>query len=218
MESHPCSSLNRTVSVQCQLEAQTGLFWQFHCPVLVSIPMCSPRKRSLCVSGMAEQRGLLSTLRGDGNPHSKVKAEGAQGCSAPPRMWFLGKTWAQTLSCSHLEWTLSWALPVSSCTVPQRSFSWVTRVQLIAQHSSKCRLWKNLKNQAFAGQTCWGKLSILSRNMAHNFKKQMCGRYQTNKYWHLEWLECSLGHHLSTKMVPQNSVQHNKLLGITAFQ
>lgn len=54
--------------------------------------------------------------------------------------------------------------------------------------------------------------------MAHNFKKQICGRYQTDNYWHPGCLECSLGHHLSTKTASQNSVQHKKLLGITAFQ
>lgn len=217
MESHPCSSLNRTVSVQCQLEAQTGLFWQFHCPVLVSIPMCSPRKRSLCVSGMAEQRGLLSTLRGDGNPHSKVKAEGAQGCSAPPRMWFLGKTWAQTLSCPHLEWTLSWALPVSSCTVPQRSFSWLhvfSWLHSTAQNAGFGKISKTkhlLAKRAEENSAFWAETwPITSRNRCVE------GTRQTSIGIWSGW--SSLGHHLSTKMVPQNSVQHNKLLGITAFQ
>lgn len=111
---------------------------------MVSIPMCSTRKRSLCVSGMAEHSGLLSTFRVDENPHNKVKAESAQGAA----LHLPGRgSWAKP-ELRHfpaLTWNELCLFPLAQSHT--ESFSWGTSVQLIPQHSSTCRLWKISKSK-----------------------------------------------------------------------
>lgn len=176
----------------------------------VSIPMCSTRNKATCVPGLSEQSGLLSTHRLDWTYTTKPRAH--RELFSISQDVVPGQDLRR--SAPHLEQALSWALPVPSAQSHTiKSFSWGTYVQLIPQHSSKCRLWESQKASILAKHAVGN--SILSRNMAHYFKKQIWGRYQTDKYCHLGWLQSSLGHHLSTETVPQNLVQHWRIGTLT---
>lgn len=205
--------------------AHTGQSGQFLLSLQcqVSVPTGSPRKGPVCQDCQGREGSWA--LRADVNLHNKVKAESARellctsqpvGPGQVPRSdTFLpspGRSSATSSACSLLH----------SPTQPHKELQLGNMCSADSRAQLKMQALEKLKKQVFAVQTCCGKLSNSSRNMAHNFKKQIWGRYQTDKYCSLGWLESSLGHSLSMEMVPKTEcsteeLAHNKLLGITAL-
>lgn len=161
----------------------------------VCVPMSTTRKGRLCVrTARTEWAAELTQGRREPTQHSK-SWECTGSCSAATSQdtvpghdlrsdTFLpspGRGSAMSSACSLLH------SPTRPC---HRELQLGNICSADSTAQLKMQALENLKKQAFAGQTCCANVnSAFWAETRHiTLRKQIWGRYQTHKWWHLGWL------------------------------